>query len=107
MTPARTYVDECHSSKNCPKDTTCTLFYAQGYAVSSLCMYGLGAEMDPAHTAPACQTDADCKAALPMWKSVLGDEAYAKALDGVRCAALSHDVERRKGCVIPGNPPLP
>ena len=65
-------------------------------------MYGLGAEMDPAHTAPA-RDRRRLLAALPMWKSVVGDEAYARARStaDARRSRTTWSVERLRD---PGQP---
>lgn len=75
--------------------------------MSSVCVYNVKGEPHPAHVAPACATDADCKAALPLWKSLMDGERYAKALADVHCVDLKNDIERRRGCVVPGNAPFP
>lgn len=106
--PTRTYTAECITTRDCPKDTVCTLFYAA--APSSLCVYSVASEPQATSTAPVCATDEDCKAALPRWKSVLsaqGEDAYPDALAKTRCVALKNEVHHRRACTIPGFSPLP
>jgi hypothetical protein len=89
----------CTKASDCPSGTICVLFYWQ--TLHSSCAYNVRS-VQHAHHAPVCTSDADCKAALPRWQGVLGDEGYARALRETRCRPVPHDPAGRRACTITG-----